>query len=307
MRRCGAEAYLVEVRPLNGRQNSNLTFGKFDGTADLATVLRKLIGKYSKYTNIPLLQRSFKIDLSKLNGYAISGFISMGDYGTESEIINTVTGSASYKKKKNETDPTPFYFQLHLPSKEDRGILCMQKWGLSGVKSLFQDVISSVFQANYPNLRLHIRPLTVSDALQHYIGKGLVQEIIVEKSEIPSDIADKFMGQRKAFEGVFSYSIKPKSRSVLKRPGLIAFAKGTEKLENVYDFGDTGFDTVKVVVEINGNAKTLNLTKPDTISSTFDLTEEVALGPNGYPLESSLASQFSSIVGDLAKRGGISL
>ncbi|MEJ0012344.1 MAG: hypothetical protein WDM94_06875 [Bauldia sp.] len=266
-----------------------------------------MIGKYSKYTNIPLLQRSFKIDLSKLNGYAISGFISMGDYGTESEIINTVTGSASYKKKKNETDPTPFYFQLHLPSKEDRGILCMQKWGLSGVKSLFQDVISSVFQANYPNLRLHIRPLTVSDALQHYIGKGLVQEIIVEKSEIPSDIADKFMGQRKAFEGVFSYSIKPKSRSVLKRPGLIAFAKGTEKLENVYDFGDTGFDTVKVVVEINGNAKTLNLTKPDTISSTFDLTEEVALGPNGYPLESSLASQFSSIVGDLAKRGGISL
>lgn len=307
MRRYGAEAYLVEVRPLNGRSKSNLAFGKFDGSSDLSQVLRTILQKYASYQSIPVLQRAFKVTLSKSTTYVISGFYSMGEYGTESDIINTTNGTASYKKKKHETDPTPFYFQLHLPPAETRGVLCIGKWGHNGVKTLLQLALSGPFEANYPNLRLHVRPLSVSDALQDYLKRGMVEEIIVEKYEIPADIADKFLGHRKTYNGVFSYSIKPKSRSLLKKPGLIAFAKGDQKLEDIYDFGDTGFDTVKVKIDINGKTKLVNLTKLDSISSTYDLTEDVTLGPDGYPTEASLAGEFADIVANLAKRGGIAL
>lgn len=311
MKSCKAVAYLVEVRKLNARANDNLLFKNFNGAVSLRDALVGILGKYPKYMNFAMYERLFKIDFKPTPSGPLVGRIFSGQYGQAGEIVDAATGATTYSKKIGEALPDPFYFHIAVPDKEKRGIVCLQQSGLSGVKGLFETAVVGVFSTLYPDYRLHIRQLTVADALSDMLKDGLVEEVIVEKHEIPADIADRFGGQKKAYPGKFVYSIQPKTGflhgGIFKKDGLIAYAKGEKKLEDVFEFDDFGFDVVKTKIRIGDDIRTINLTKPDLINSSFDITDDVVYGADGHPTTASLASEFHKIVEGLAKKGGISL
>lgn len=311
MKSCRAVAYLIEVRKLNAKSTDNLRFKDFNGADSLRTVLQKILLKYAKYQNLKLHEKLFKIELIKNNAGPLVGRFMAGDYGQAGEIIEATNGSIAYKKKKSEALPEPFFFHIALPDNEKRGIVCLQQTGLGGVKGLFETAVVGVFEKQYPEYRLHVRQLTVADTLSQLLKNGLVEEVIVEKHEIPADIADRFGGQHKAYPGKFVYSIQPKTAflksGMFKKDGLLAFAKGKKNLEDVFEFDDHGFDVVKTKIRVGDEIKTVNLTKPDSISSSYDISKDVVIGGDGYPTLASLQSEFNKIVVDLAKRGGIKL
>ncbi|MCV0396180.1 MAG: hypothetical protein K5872_04610 [Rhizobiaceae bacterium] len=305
MKRCSVAVYLVEVKELHGR--TSLKLGEFDGHSNLRDVVQKILARLGIYRKIDLYHKVFRVALDPIgNDGELTGLIHSGDYGLAADIINSDSGVVAYKKRKTDSLTDPFYFSLHLPPKETRGILCLQQFGLSGVKTLFENVLAGQFGRKYPNFRLHIRGLTMTDALVDYVKRGVVEELIVEKHEIPADIADHFGGVKKTYPGKFSYSIKP-SRGLFKKSGLLAFAKGEKELSDVFDFGEHGFDVVKTKIRVGDELKPVNLTKPDSISTTFDITGAVQAGQDGYPTKASLAKEFKKIATETAKRGGIAL
>lgn len=306
-RKCRANAYMIEVRKLHARSTENLKFGKFDDATDLRSVFQKILLKMNTFSKIPLHQKVFRVEPKWGKTGPLTGYIYSGDYGFESDIIDTDSGAVSYNKKKTESLPEPFYFHLELPSNEKRGILCLQSLGVSGVRNLFETAITGQFEKLYPEYRIHIRNLTVADALADYLKTGSVEEVIVEKHEIPADIADRFGGTNSVQPGKFVYSIQPSDKGMFKRDGLIAFAKGDKPLDEVFSFDEHGFDVVKTKIRLNGELKTINLTKPDSLYASYDLTGDVKIGPNGFPTLASLKSEFQKIVDDLAERGGIEL
>ncbi|WP_156134136.1 hypothetical protein [Ensifer sp. ZNC0028] len=306
MKTCKVVAYLVEVRKLHAKSADNLKFGNFNGAETLRAALQKILGGYAKYSNLKLYEKTFKVDLHPANNGPLTGLFMSGDYGQAGDIVDTTSGSVAYKKKRTEALPEPFFFYMAVPDHEQRGVLCLQQAGLVGVKGLFETTVAGVFSQKYPEYRLHIRQMTVADMLSEYLKSGAVEEIIVEKHEIPSDIADRFGGVKKAYPGKFTYTIQAKA-GLFKKDGLIAFAKGQKELSDVFEFDDHGFDVVKTKIRIGNETKTLNLTRPDSISSSFDITGDVALGADGYPTVDSLKKEFEKIASDLAKRGGIKL
>lgn len=306
MKRCKAVAYLIEVRKLNAKSTDNLKFGKFDGTQALRTVLEKILKKYPKYAALKLHDKIFKVDLDGGNTGVLTGLIMSGDYGQAGDIIESTNGSVAYKKKKTESLAEPFFFYVAVPDKETRGIVILQQTGLHGVKGLFETAIVGVFEGQYPDYRLHVRQLTIADTLAEYLKTGSVEELIVEKHEVPADIADLYGGQRKAYPGTFTQIIRS-SAGLFKKDGLIAFAKGQKKLEDVFEFDDHGFDVVKAKIRIGNEIKPVNLTKPDSISMSIDITGDVKYGPDGHPTRASLKQEFDKVAKDLAKRGGIQL
>jgi hypothetical protein len=306
MKRCKAVAYLIEVRKLNARSNDNLKFGKFDGAHALRTVLQKILHSYPKYAALKLHEKIFKVDLDGGNAGPLTGLIMSGDYGQAGDIIDSTNGSVSYKKKKTESLAEPFFFYIAVPDHETRGIVVLQQAGLHGVKGLFETAVVGVFEKQYQDYRLHVRQLTVADALAEYLKTGDVEELIIEKHEIPADIADLYGGQKKTYPGTFTQSIKS-SAGLFKKDGLIAFAKGQKKLEDVFEFDDHGFDVVKAKIRIGNETKPVNLTKPDSISMSVDITADIKFGADGHPTRASLKSEFDKVAKDLAKRGGIQL
>ncbi|AZO35528.1 hypothetical protein EOA27_21950 [Mesorhizobium sp. M2A.F.Ca.ET.037.01.1.1] len=175
MPRCKVVAYLVEVRKLNASSKQNLKFGSFDGTADLRDTILKYLQKMVTYSKVAHFQKTFKVVLDKpANTGALTGMVFAGDYGQASDIIDADSGKTTYKKKKTESLPSPFYFHLELPPNETRGILCLQQSGLNGVKSLFEGAIAGQLQKYYPDYRLHVRSMTLADALKEYLKTGSV-------------------------------------------------------------------------------------------------------------------------------------
>lgn len=306
MKRTKAVAYLIEARKLNARSNDNLKFGSFDGSQSLRTVLQQILRRHSKYTPISLHEKIFKIDLDRGNSGPISGLIMSGDYGQAGDIIDSANGNVAYKKKKSESLAEPFFFYIAVPDNETRGIVVLQQTGLQGVKGIFETAVVAVFGAQYSEFRLHVRQLTVADALADYLKQGDVEELIVEKHEIPADIADLYGGQKKVYPGTFTQIIKS-SAKLFKKDGLIAFAKGKRSLEDVFEFDDHGFDVVKAKIRIGDELKTVNLTKPDAISMSVDVSDTLSYGNDGHPKRTSLRSEFEKVAHDLAKRGGIRL
>lgn len=307
MPRCRAVAYLVEVRLLNASAKSNLKFGKFDGSHDLRSLIINYLRKMNTFSKVVIHQKTFKVVLDQPNTTGrVSGIVHAGEYGQESDIIDTNTGNTTYKKTKSESLPTPFYFHLELPPNETRGILCLEQFGLNGVKSILVDSLSGLFQKQYPDYRIHVRSLTLADALKQYLKSGIVEEVVVEKHEIPADIADAFGGEKKGWPGTFTYSIKP-SKTLFKKDGLIAFAEGKKELTDVFEFGEHGFDVVKTKIRVGGELRSVNLTKPDAMSTSFDITDHVKIGTDGFPTPASLAVEFKKIVDEIALRAGIIL
>ncbi|RUX11188.1 hypothetical protein EOA27_21945 [Mesorhizobium sp. M2A.F.Ca.ET.037.01.1.1] len=105
---------------------------------------------------------------------------------------------------------------------------------------------------------------------------------------------------------MFSYSVRP-SNGLFKKDGLIAFANGQKELDDVFEFGEHGFDVVTTKIRVGGEIRKINLTKPNSINSSFDITDDVKFGPDGHPTRDSLAKEFKEIVAEIAKRGGIML
>lgn len=305
-KRCKVTGYLLSVRKLNARGPCEI-LGSFNGAEDVAIVLKKLIQKNSRNIKHKVFGKAYRFELDNTNDRSLSGHIYSGDYGAESEIYDTEADKISYKKKKNDADLHPLYFYIATNVSEIAGIICFEQFGLSGIKSIFEATIGSQFAILYPEYRLHIRSLTIADALQGYLNKGLVEELIIEKHEIPADVADKVSGKKSVSQGIFSYSIKPSSPAFFNKSGLIAYAKGESSAATDFDIDNHGFDRIKTKIRVGDTAKTFDLSKPDVLAMSVDITADVKFGDNGHPTTDSLRREFEVVAKDLAKRGNIKL
>lgn len=197
-KRCKVVGYLLSVRKLNSGGPGEI-LGKFDGSSDIGDVLVSLIGKSNKTTKNRLTGRATRLELKNNNIRRIQGLSFSGDYGFSSDIFDTSSNTISYKKKKSDADLHPLFFYVATNAKERHGIVCMQQFGTAGMKHIFEDILLEKFNTAYPDYRMHLKSLTIADALESYIKSGQVEELTIEKHEIPADIADKVAGKKKFF------------------------------------------------------------------------------------------------------------
>lgn len=307
MKKIKIVCYLVTIRPLRKHNADNLVLGKFDKGTSALDVVNSQLAKHRKYSKLKIQQKAFKIDLLKPEGNSVRGTIWVGDYGFSNDIIDTDTGDVTYKKKAGEAGPEPFYFHLVLPPKETRGILCLQQLGNVGAKSILDAAMVSTFSAAFPDYRMHVKNLSLADELEEHLKNGEIEEVTAEKHEIPADLADKLSGKKVVRQGTVSFTVKPKDPGFFKRSGLLAYARGEGTIRDVIDVGDIEFDEVTATANVRGSTKKLILSRPDRLGMSFDITEEVETGANGYPTVDSLRQEVDAIVTELAKRGGIRL
>lgn len=304
-KRIRVSGYMLSVRKLHARHGE--VIGKFNGQEDLGEVLKKLISNNARNQKLNVFGKAYRFNLDKNNSRELSGHIFSGDYGSEAEIYDTDSDTISYNKKKSDAELAPLYFYIATNPNERSGIVCFQQFGTQGIKSVFEATINHQFAARYPEYRIHIKSLTIADALPGYIAGGQVEEVIVEKHEIPSDIADKVAGKKSVAQGTLTYTIKPTSPSFFKKSGLIAYVNGDATAASDFDIGNHGYDVVRTKIRVGETTKTYDLSKPDVLAMSVDITDDVKFGDDGYPTTDTMRRQFASVAADLAKRGNIKL
>ena len=306
MKACMLDAYLIQVRKVRTRKATGaLEMGQFDGSTNLGDVLHQIGKKLGSYRKIDFLQRSFCIKNLKKSGDVITGILNVGEYGLACDVIDITDGTVKYSKKKHEIVPAPYFFMFVLPSKGKCGLLCLQRFGVNGVKGIMEWVFGGMFQKNFTDYTIDIMNVVPAELMREFVANGAVQEISVLKHEIPADIAQKFGGSHKRYEGIVEYTIRPRDKSLFKKSGLMTYVDGTKPLEQIFDFADFEYDTVKAKVDIGGRERIVDLTRPSRFNATFDVTDDVTEGKDGYPTVDSLEQVFFKMARSLGKRVGI--
>lgn len=106
------------------KDNTLLPLQKFDGESDLMDVLEKFFNeKLNIQTHVDLIGELHQVSELKREDRSIRGKLRSGRNGFSSELVNAVTMASAYSRQPDDVELLPFYFLVHVLSKQQNGNL----------------------------------------------------------------------------------------------------------------------------------------------------------------------------------------
>jgi hypothetical protein len=297
----GLDAYAITVRQT--RDKAPKLLGSFDGEKSLLDVIYGILKKAEPYHHqVTVHRKCVTFENIKKNGDSITGLAYAGEYGFGNNLIDISSGKTTYKKKQTDASMIPFFFEWYLPARHRKGILLSQRIGQSGVRTLLEAIVSPEFDAVADGYLLGINPVMPEAAIKALLKKATLHEVRFVQSMIPSDIADRFNGTNSAQEGEVEFIIRPRRKGYLKPGAIIDFLSGKKTVGDLIEIQSFTPDNVKVEIGLEGRRRVIDFGKLGRLRSSFDISADIKLGPDGYGTLTSLRSASADLVQDLAEQ-----
>ena len=215
--------------------------------------------------------------------------VKTGEYGEESEIINSETGIRTHKKSVDEADVMPFGGCIIIPSgKYTEGAILIQSLGRNGITSIIKKKFNEYVREIDPELRLVFNPVIPRVYMERLLTKGKLKTIRLVSYEINDDEAEKF--------GVDRGTTKIVQERVFKSTG--GFVKDTIdsirkcvqrqiSYDAIIQLDDFEIDDLKLEFTIGNRNKTVSMKGLDQLVVNEDITKQVVM-ENGHPTFQSL-------------------
>ena len=142
--------------------------------------------------------------------------------------------------------------------------------------------------------------MLTKEVLKTLRAEGAVEAIHIISYNLPKDKADALRIPRE--EASSDYIVRTKAHNTrilaeLKEKMLSTGNFRIAELERI----EPGYDTVKIEVELGGQKRTVDLSKPK-LRTTFDLTDRVRQDANGHPSFDSMSKEARTILRDLRRQ-----
>lgn len=305
------DAYSIAIR--ERRKTKPALLGAFDGKTAATVALKPYLSVHVKrHLDISLLQKCISVEPLDDSKSSLRGLLWVGQYGQAGNLIDAKKGSLSYKKKKFDADMVPYFFNFYLPPKATKGILLSQRFGLGGIRSILEFCVQTPFEEDYPGYKLDIHPLMPSQALAHLINKGRISEVRFVKYNIPSDIADRFNGKKTKEDGEIEFVVRPKktgflsSKPLLKIVSAITSHGGSPTpMNDILELDNFEYDNLKAQIDFEGRKRMINFGRLGRLKGSFDVSDDVHEGPDGFPTYDSLCAVGNGLAADLASQLGL--
>jgi hypothetical protein len=258
----GLDAYSILVRQLRDKEPKLL--GSFNQKDGLSDVFQKILKKAQGYHH----------------HLAMQGKVVTFDNISKSET--SITGLT------------------YLPAKHRKGILLSQRIGQSGVRTALTTIISGEFEQAFPGYKLEIRPLMPEAAIKALLKKAVLHEVRFIQDIIPSDIADRFNGTNTAQEGELEFILRPKRKGYLNSGVLLDYLNGKKAIGDLIEIDSFEPDNVKAEISIDNRRRVIDFGKLGRLRASFDISDEINVGADGYGTLASLKSASSTLVDELA-------
>ena len=294
-------AYAIRVSNPGERECEIIS--DLDGNgADLFDFLHELLSRIrTKTLDQAQLQQALSVVRLKKGNRTLSGIIGTGQYGHESDLIDVKTTQVVYRRKRNDAEMLPFYFYFEIPEGVEDAILILQRTAALGIRKVLHWVLKTAFEDKYPELRLKLSPLVAETEVTRFVS-GKIQKIHFIKKTIPADVIDAWDKGHKEVRGSIELVIRAgKGMSLPMNNWLSRIFKGADiggvfALDEQEEFA---YDNVKAQVKVGHATRTINAANPGRIRSYFDVTDKVAIGPDGFPQYNSMQEQAEELAGQL--------
>ena len=233
-------------------------------------------------------QSSIEVDGYESAQRRMFGTFKSGSYGYEAELKNIETGEIK-TRDPDDCELIPFYFRLEHRRGQDSALLLLQRFGLYGVKSNFQNDISAFIREHNEDLIVSINPIVSDNEIDRLIGRGL-KKIRYIRHTVPADAADDLNIRDNQIEQCeMETVIKAKRDRFLAIPAWIRdLANNRAPAENIIEVNGHEYDDVKIVISDSGRLRTLKMSDVRSFRMSIDVSADVDFDETGHPTTDSI-------------------
>ena len=301
------------LRKLNSKGNNKiydlnkpLTIKDSEGIdhqfSDLSEIFVAFFNSCAKITKDDVRQQTFMCEYNSGNVVETNDFrmlyvkINSGIYGNSSEIFDGKTQRSVYKKKATDIDTRPFYLMVIFPRDNkkvtvQKGMLIFQNVGPFGVKTITTELMQEYFSREF-GITLKCKTIAPDLFVRKVITKENTKKLIMIKNVQSSDMADNLSK---------GYGTEVRELSQLRLSGEM-WAKWKDRMRYVsgkkyslYEFEGTEYNNLKVVVDIGGRTRTIDLHNIENLSIIEGIPDEIRM-VDGHPNLSKLIDHFIKVL-----------
>lgn len=231
--------------------------------------------------------------------------VKTGEYGEESEIVDSETGETTYNKNVNEADVMPFGCCVIVPSGEyTEGIVLVQSLGRNGITSVMKKKLNEYIKEIDSQLRVVLNPIVPRQYMDRILNQGVLKKIRLISYGIANDDADRY--------GIDRGTAKIIQERVLRSPvgfvrnkydKIIRCVRGEIPYYSIIELDDFEIDDFKMEFSFGRRIKTISLKELDRLVINEDVTDDVDM-ENGQPLFTSLCRVMREIGEDYLRAKG---
>lgn len=223
--------------------------------------------------------------------------IQSGVYGTSSDILDADTLSVKLKKSSSDIDVRPFYVFVIIPKDSEnlnvqKGMLIFQNIGPYGVKTITTDLMQRYFSENF-GITLTCKTIAPDLFVRKVIRKDNTKKLVMVKNVCSADIADSALGYGKEVREIGDLRFTETLWENLYQK--IQWVAGGR--HNLFEFENNSYDTLKVVVDIGGRNRTIDLHNLDNLSIIEAVPDEIRQA-DGHPDKEMLIEYFKQVASE---------
>ena len=224
--------------------------------------------------------------------------INSGLFGNSSSIVDGESLEERYSKKTTDIDIRPFYLMIIIPKdssdlKIQKGIFFFQNLGIYGIKTITTRLMKDFFSTNY-SLTLRCNNIAPELFVRKVLNNDSIKKLVVIKNIQSQDPADNLTWGYGREERCLSH-LRVRGRGFNDLIERLSFYVANRS--HIFEFEGQEYDGVKVVVDIGGRIRTIDLSNIDNLSIIEGIPDEIRM-LDGNPNLEMLIEHFSIVANE---------
>ena len=205
--------------------------------------------------------------------------IKTGDYGEESEIVNSETGEITHNKSVEEADVLPFGCCVIVPCGEyTEGIVLVQSLGRNGITGIIKKKFNEYVRQLDGQLRAVLNPIVPRGYMERLLTHGVLKSIRLISYGIPDDAADRYGVDRGTSKVIRERVIrKPIGFVHNKYNQIMECVRGERAYNSIVELDDFEIDDFKMEFSVGKRDKTISLKGLNQLVVNEDITNLVVI------------------------------
>ena len=275
--------------------------------ADVIELFANFFGSHTEIATDIGRQQTFSCECDPSFREETEGFrvlyakIFSGVYGSSSDIIDANTKEVKFNKSSTDIDTRPFFVFVIVPKDSEnvtvqKGMLIFQNVGPFGIKTITTDYMQAYFSKNW-GITLKCRTIAPDLFIKKVIRSDNIKKLVMVKNMKSTDGADNIgIGYGKEVREIADLNF---SEALWDRLfSKIRWVAGNRY--NLFEFESKSYDTLKVVVDIGGRDRTIDLHNLDNLSIIEAIPDEIRMA-DGHPNLDMLIEYFKRVASEYLK------
>lgn len=224
-----------------------------------------------------------------------------GIYGSSSDIIDANTKKVKFSKSSTDIDTRPFYVFVIVPKDSEevtvqKGMLIFQNVGQFGIKTITTDYMQAHFSGNW-GITLKCRTIAPDLFIKKVIRRDNIKKLVMVKNMKSTDRSDNIgIGYGKEVREIADLNFSEALWD--KMFDKIRWVAGSRY--NLFEFENKEYNTLKVVVDIGGRNRKIDLHNLDNLSIIEAIPDEIRMA-DGHPNRDMLIEYFKQVAAEYLK------